>query len=220
MDFITQDEAKVKIKEWLIAGETETTIRQKLADHGFIDMVINNLLSDVKSTVPKSNNLSKPLPTSSNNIIITPISNNSNNFPTQVSSPQNNSPSKLFLPMTWLVFIGGFQGLINIGQSLITSTTAISSFVVIYISLLSVTSIGLMIVSFGLRKFKPWALPTLIILYIFIAFNTFLEILATGLSDSPSGSIIIVTLVLSLVGVAVKLIFPIYFWKQYKKRGL
>jgi len=51
MDFITQDEAKVKIKEWLSLGETENSIKIRLSNLGFVNTVADNLLNEVKQTL-------------------------------------------------------------------------------------------------------------------------------------------------------------------------
>jgi len=53
MEFITQEEAKIKIREWLLAGETDDQIREKLASYDFVDIVITNLLNEIKT---KTNN--------------------------------------------------------------------------------------------------------------------------------------------------------------------
>lgn len=53
MEFITQEEAKIKIREWLSARETDDQIREKLANYGFVDIVITNLLNEIKT---KTNN--------------------------------------------------------------------------------------------------------------------------------------------------------------------
>ncbi len=54
MEIISQDEAKLKIKEWLSNGDTLDIIKQKLADHGFVDIAINRLLVDMGIIPPPS----------------------------------------------------------------------------------------------------------------------------------------------------------------------
>lgn len=61
MDIITQEEAKIKIKEWLLLGETDDQIKEKLASYGFVDVVINNLLNEVRPTT--NSNPTNPNPT-------------------------------------------------------------------------------------------------------------------------------------------------------------
>jgi hypothetical protein len=60
MDIITQEEAKIKIKEWLLLGETDDQIKGKLADYGFVDIVINNLLNEARPITNSSSINSSP----------------------------------------------------------------------------------------------------------------------------------------------------------------
>lgn len=48
MDFISQDEAKIKIREWLSQGQGEDQIKNELSKYGFVEMVIDNLIKRVK----------------------------------------------------------------------------------------------------------------------------------------------------------------------------
>ncbi|MFA4827415.1 MAG: hypothetical protein WC596_04175 [Candidatus Shapirobacteria bacterium] len=60
MDFITQDQAKIYIKEWFAAGETEDIIKTKLANYGFVDITIKSLLNEVRPITPETNKISNP----------------------------------------------------------------------------------------------------------------------------------------------------------------
>jgi len=112
----------------------------------------------------------------------------------------------VYIPITWIIFLDGLQNLLSAARS-IPGNSALVDFVTFGISIL--LGMGLMIVSFGLRKFKKWALylfTTLLILYYLLLILSFIS----------SVKSIVAILILCLFMIVIGSLLLLFINKQYK----
>lgn len=178
--------------------------------------MIDSSLSN-STQISQSSSTENPPSNSQTTTFIPPITNSVAPNPPQ----KIYTSSKLYIAITWLVFLSGLQSLLsisqNLTQNLISQTQITATFIIIY-TIGYLTGIGLILTSFGLRKYKKGALTALIILTIVISINLVINIFTISLGDQSTSKLIIPTLLITLFGIAIRAIIPIYFWKQYKKR--